>query len=376
MTHQEIETRLQAIVQNRIFALGVRRGKIEKTVLRAIWPSLVQFERKIRAEYFNLEGSWTKQRYNELDKYIKQTLLDTYDIPDIESGVREELIALATDEAVGVSMAMSFDGLATSINTIELSPAQAAELIKFPAAGSPLNKWLTNLGAGTANRLQAELNQGWIMGESSRELANRFQSVMRGKESEAILLSRTWSHDVANRANERVIQENRDVIEGVEWSAVLDDRTCPVCGPLDGTKYYFEPGEAAGIDDIPAGVSGDRPPKHLGCRCLLLPLTKSWADLVGVENAVGLDVLEERYRPYTLRGGRKVGKGGAKITEVGQHKGDFESWIKKHPGVLRDQVGVTRFQMIQDGEISYKDLIDKQGNFKTLKELRAEMEAA
>uniref|UniRef100_A0A6M3KYS7 Putative capsid morphogenesis protein n=1 Tax=viral metagenome TaxID=1070528 RepID=A0A6M3KYS7_9ZZZZ len=345
--------------------------KIEKTVLRAIWPSLVQLERKIRAEYFNLGSSWTKQRYNELDKYIKATLLDTYDIPGIEASVKEELIALAVDESVGASRAMSFDGLATGINTIELSLGQATELIKFPAAGSPLNKWITNLGAGTANRLQAELNQGWIMGKSSRDLANHFQSVMRGKESEAITLSRTWTHDVANRANERVFQENRDVIEGVEWSAVLDDRTCPICGPLDGTKYYFEPGERAGFDDIPAGVSGNRPPRHARCRCELLAITKSWADLVGVENAVGLEVLEERYRPYTLRGGRPVGKGGAKITEVGQHQGDFESWIKKHPSVLRDQVGATRFQMIQDGKVSYKDLLDSQGNFKTLKELRA-----
>ncbi len=373
MTNREIEARLQAIVHNRIIALGYRRNRMEKTVLRSIWPSLVQLERKIRAEFYALSGDpWTKKRYAELSRYVKDALVDTYDIVGIEAAIREELMALATDEYIGAGMAVSFNGIATNIEFAGLSMGQAAEMVKFPAAGSPLNKWITNLGAGTVNRLQNQITQGWMLGESSRELAKRFKSVMRGSEAEAITMSRTWTHDVANRANARLYEENKDVLIGVEWSAVLDNRTCPRCGPLDGQRWYFEPGDTQrGMDEIPAGVSGQRPPRHPRCRCELLPLTKSWAALAGVEDEADLKKIEDRFRPYTVREGQ-VGRGGAKIKEVGQHRGDFESWIKQHPDLLRDQVGATRFKMLQDGKLKYKDLIDERGNFLTLKELRGE----
>ncbi len=38
-----------------------------------------------------------------------------------------------------------------------------------------------------------------------------------------------------------------------EWRTAQDARVCPICGPLDGTRWE--------------GEDGPRPPAHLGCRC-------------------------------------------------------------------------------------------------------------
>jgi SPP1 gp7 family putative phage head morphogenesis protein len=47
-------------------------------------------------------------------------------------------------------------------------------------------------------------------------------------------------------------------IEKLEWMTMDDERTCPVCGPLDGKKYS--------IDKFP------QQPAHPLCRCCVLPI--------------------------------------------------------------------------------------------------------
>jgi SPP1 gp7 family putative phage head morphogenesis protein len=44
-----------------------------------------------------------------------------------------------------------------------------------------------------------------------------------------------------------------------EWIAALDERTCPVCGALDGKVFKF-------------GDSQDIPPAHPNCRCSIAPV--------------------------------------------------------------------------------------------------------
>jgi SPP1 gp7 family putative phage head morphogenesis protein len=49
-------------------------------------------------------------------------------------------------------------------------------------------------------------------------------------------------------------------IEKLEWMTMDDERTCPVCGPMDGKKYS--------IDKFP------QQPKHVHCRCTNLPIVE------------------------------------------------------------------------------------------------------
>lgn len=59
--------------------------------------------------------------------------------------------------------------------------------------------------------------------------------------------------------SERQVWDEEDVQRWV-WSAVLDERTCPICSPLDNSTEESR-------DDFPYS-----PPVHPNCRCRILPL--------------------------------------------------------------------------------------------------------
>lgn len=62
------------------------------------------------------------------------------------------------------------------------------------------------------------------------------------------------------------IFNNHDIIKGVRLSCALDEKTCLKCLELDGT------------------VNPPKLPIHKGCRCITIPITKTWKEL-GVKNA-------------------------------------------------------------------------------------------
>ena len=71
---------------------------------------------------------------------------------------------------------------------------------------------------------------------------------------------------VGNQAREAVYEKNQDVMKGYQYVATLDLHTCPVCGMMDGL--------VVGPDEqrIPL-------PQHSSCRCLWVPVLKSWQEL-------------------------------------------------------------------------------------------------
>jgi SPP1 gp7 family putative phage head morphogenesis protein len=60
--------------------------------------------------------------------------------------------------------------------------------------------------------------------------------------------------------SERQVWQETDVAQWI-WSAILDERTCPICTPLDGVIEEDR-------DDFPY-----QPPVHPNCRCRILPFT-------------------------------------------------------------------------------------------------------
>lgn len=66
---------------------------------------------------------------------------------------------------------------------------------------------------------------------------------------------------LAYQAQQRGARESDRPIEGWQWNAVLDPKTCPVCRPLDGERAAFP-------EAFPEGP----PPLHPFCRCVLVPI--------------------------------------------------------------------------------------------------------
>lgn len=70
--------------------------------------------------------------------------------------------------------------------------------------------------------------------------------------------------EAVNLGRENGFEDIADEIGAYQWSAILDDRTCPICESLDGT--YFEPGDPA--------LAELKPPLHSSCRCMLFAVLK------------------------------------------------------------------------------------------------------
>lgn len=102
------------------------------------------------------------------------------------------------------------------------------------------------------------------------------------------------------------------------------------------------------------------------CRCVALPITKSWREL-GIDR----DEIEQAIRPYTIRPDQNIDAGGMRtIIESGRHQGDYASWWAKQPEAFKiNAVGPGRFELLESGKIEFGDLVDSRGRQRTLEEL-------
>lgn len=103
--------------------------------------------------------------------------------------------------------------------------------------------------------------------------------------AQANAIARTAVQDMNRQVKEVVWKENAQIIAvgdlRIEWVAALDSRTCPTCGPLDGTRHKKQ-------SSFPAS-----PPIHVNCRCQLVlvdpddPAAIRTGQQVSVEQSTG-----------------------------------------------------------------------------------------
>lgn len=149
---------------------------------------------------------------------------------------------------------------------------------------------------------------------------------------------------VAGQAQQALLRSADDVLSGYRWSARFDSKTCMVCGGLDG-KLFTLAGEPVGhLTPLQGG-----PPRHPGCRCILVPeplQTGVGAALPGVDGTFS-------------RGPT------------------FEQWLsRKSDKFKRQYFGPGRLELWKEGKLTLTDLLDMQGNPLTLDKLRAKYEVS
>ena len=257
---------------------------------------------------------------------------------------------------------MSLDG-AVKINTVALSAAQFKEFLGGPTQGTPLPAWVDAAwGEAVSQKIKRKLNVAVLRGEG-------YQKAVRGlldagladfTEREAITIARTYVQTANVAAQMAVYQENDDLVKGWEWSSVLEPGyaksgrgTCLRCASLDGKRFKL--GEGPPI------------PLHCRCRCIARPWVKTWREL-GIDR----DEIEAAIRPYTIRPDANIDAGGMRtIIESGRHQGDYASWwAKQSPDFRRNAVGPGRFELLEAGKIRFEDLVDGEGNQRTIEQLK------
>jgi len=151
-----------------------------------------------------------------------------------EGGIREAVL-----DSVGVSLRA-------------LSSDQVAAVVRRPYFGWDTVRWMDWHETTTAARLDRGLRAAYLSGEGYDQIARRLEKLGGLTRNEAMVTARTAIQSAGNEAAHALYQANADAVDREIIVATLDNRTCPICGPLDGTV-------------IPVDGRGDRPPFHAQC---------------------------------------------------------------------------------------------------------------
>ena len=178
--------------------------------------------------------------------------------------------------------------------------------------------------------------------------ANYKDGIMTTAKHHANSLARTSISSVSNQARQEVYLANRDVISGVKYLAVFDNRTTPVCLAHADEVWYQEGGGygtgSRGHDFVP-------PPRHFNCRSTLVPVVKTPSELSGKKL-------------------RKVPK--IRRDSLGKDispPGGADTWLKTQPVKYQKEVLGNAYPGWKEGRMSFSRFVTQKGRVRTSKEL-------
>lgn len=246
--------------------------------------SFEEADKRMRARY--LEGEITKEEYTnwrrkELLK-AKGYKLTLAEITDVLVNTDVAAMALVAGELPSV-IAESYNFMASlgwaaadeaglSVGTFQIYNARTVQaLIKdnpdlLPSIDIPEDlKW-------NKDRINREITQGIIQGDSMPEIADRLRQVTTMDENAAIRNARTSMTYAENLGRDNAYNDMKDKGMPVakKWSATMDDRTRATHRQLNGTyaneEGYFGEGILETLLKCPGDPRGDAQEIY-NCRC-------------------------------------------------------------------------------------------------------------
>ena len=325
--------------------LDMERVAIES---RATIVKLLQkMEQELIAKVANGVTDWSKSRINaqlkEADLIINQYYSDIATTSQTASAGVAQVAASATADslvaAVGGQVAISAIPTASYLETL------AGNTI---IQGAVQADWWDRQAGDTAFKFQSAVRQGLVGAETTPQIVKRVRNVMDLSKRNAETLVHTSVQSVANTTREKIFADNDDVMSGKEWSSALDRKTCPTCGALDGKRWTTDG------KPIKHSMVYQIPPKHFRCRCSMVPVLKTWAEL-----GVNMDELPD----------------GTRASMEGQvNDKDFESWLKRKtesdPTFADRTLGKGRAELWRNSKITMDQMISG-GKPLSLAELKA-----
>lgn len=208
-----------------------------------------------------------------------------------------------------------------------------------PVGGTLLKEWWASIEASQVTKTAQQLRIGMAEGESTDQLIRRLIGSAKSYEpgiytkvrQQTEPIVRTFANHVSNQAAMATYSANSDVIKGVQWVLTLDIRTCLYCvRNAQGGKIY-------------ALNEGPRPPVHLGDRCFMAPVLKSWQEM-------GIPGLKEL--PPSVR---------ASMDGVVPEATTYPNWLKMFPHRSPEAFGPTRAKLFTKGELKIEAYFDNKG---------------
>ncbi len=167
----------------------------------------------------------------------------------------ESLVMAATGSPSQARVAISFDSL----------PKEALrEFAGFSSDGSPLAVLFDSIAQDFPNALRLSLASGLAQGKNPRSMIREMLAIANISANRAETIARTEMIR-ASREGQRLIYESNPVVVSYRRVATQDARVCLACLALSGTLHK----------------TAEIMPSHPNCRCVMVPVTPSLAEITG-----------------------------------------------------------------------------------------------
>lgn len=290
-------------------------------------------------------GPATTARLNALLDEIRILNREIY--RQMEAALTDELVEFSAVEgeqhraALVASMGVDLDTKLPSANRLRAIVTEA------PMEGRLLSSWFEGMEAGRIDRISQAVRLGMMQGEGTDAIVRRIRGTKAAQYSDGVLdisrrsaqaVVRTSVNHVNNVAAQATWSENQHIVKGWQYLATLDGRTTITCAGLSGQVFAIG--------------KGPIPPRHVNCRSISVPVTKSFKEL-----GIKADELPP----------------GTRASMDGQVASDttFAKWLHNKGPEMQDRIlGPTRAKLFRDGKYDLKDFIKKDGTVVTLRQLR------
>jgi SPP1 gp7 family putative phage head morphogenesis protein len=214
---------------------------------------------------------WMRQRIidniAELGQNLKKFSIEGAQITadgQLESAIlANEATSRLAEAAAGKKPA----GVEVSMPWTSLPDEQLQAFVGMAGDGSPLSELFATIPQVTEDAMLSALGSGISLGEGPRTVARRVRKVAEIGRQRAETIARTEMIRSAREAQRMLYQQN-PAVQSYRRVATQDARVCLACLALSGTVHT--------TDEIM--------PSHPNCRCVMVPVTLTWAEITGDPN--------------------------------------------------------------------------------------------
>lgn len=328
-------------------------------------------ERDVRAvlrdRLEDLEGrdfsARTNARLNVLANAIERVRATAFDATEELWNANMEAVAIAEADFLNEAMQRYSPVV---LDTVLPSATLLGSIVHSqPMQGAVLKDWAAKMRQDDLDRIMNAVRIGMVQGQTTEEIARAVvgsraldgeDGVTATTRRNAVSITRTAVHTVANDARSAYTDANDDIFKEERYTATLDARTTMLCMSLDGNIYPLR--------------EGPQPPMHWQCRSLRVGIIRR--DLPG-----------NRPANAASEGALAGLKGQARKDKVAELVGQvpasttYQQFLARQTSAFQDEVlGPNRAALFRDGGLTLDRFVNRNGGEYTLDQLRAREPAA
>ena len=213
-----------------------------------------------------------------------------------------------------------------------------------------LSQQVGNISKNELRRISGVINNGVAKGLTNKEMVEKITRTTKLTQSQANALVRTSITRASSMAQVKSMDSNKELIKGYKFVAVLDSRTSDICSRTDGTEFA--------IDD-----TRYLPPLHWRCRSTIVPITKSYSELMATKS--------DRVKKKVLQAlpEREL----KKLDGRSPKKEGYSAWLRRQSQEVKMRHfggDSERLRMFEGGSLELKQFFSKLGNKVNIQTLR------